>query len=125
MGNSVDSRTFDSVHQGLLDALVIAVVWPFWRSRWLEIAVDEEEIQAMPERVDVRKERQDDLQELRDIVAAAHRRRVADESSEVDLELIRQPPAGGSVPIESQAVDAHQALGTALSPDAGSVPDAG
>jgi len=44
--NSIDSRTFNAVHQGLLDALVIAVVWPFWRSRWLEIAMEEDEPNA-------------------------------------------------------------------------------
>eukprot|EP00446_Apocalathium_sp_SHHI-4_P087119 CAMPEP_0177476636 /NCGR_PEP_ID=MMETSP0369-20130122/23691_1 /TAXON_ID=447022 ORGANISM="Scrippsiella hangoei-like, Strain SHHI-4" /NCGR_SAMPLE_ID=MMETSP0369 /ASSEMBLY_ACC=CAM_ASM_000364 /LENGTH=216 /DNA_ID=CAMNT_0018951877 /DNA_START=99 /DNA_END=749 /DNA_ORIENTATION=- len=35
---SVDSRTFNAVPRGLLDALVVAVVWPFWRARWLDIA---------------------------------------------------------------------------------------
>merc|ERR1712061_608368 len=33
-----DSRTFNAVPMGLLDSLVVAVVWPFWRARWLDIA---------------------------------------------------------------------------------------
>eukprot|EP00928_Gymnodinium_smaydae_P015188 TRINITY_DN15569_c0_g3_i1.p2 TRINITY_DN15569_c0_g3~~TRINITY_DN15569_c0_g3_i1.p2 ORF type:complete len:180 (-),score=32.50 TRINITY_DN15569_c0_g3_i1:106-645(-) len=34
---SVDSRNFGPVPIGLLDALVLSVVWPFWRSRWLDM----------------------------------------------------------------------------------------
>lgn len=33
---SVDSRKFNAVPMGLLDALVVAVVWPIWRARWLD-----------------------------------------------------------------------------------------
>ena len=33
---SVDSRAFGAVPCGLLEGLVLAVVWPFWRARWLE-----------------------------------------------------------------------------------------
>merc|ERR1719167_763421 len=40
---SVDSRTFGAVPLGLLDALVVAVVWPFWRARWLDIVEDADE----------------------------------------------------------------------------------
>mmetsp|Transcript_97063 Transcript_97063/g.270078 ORF Transcript_97063/g.270078 Transcript_97063/m.270078 type:complete len:158 (-) Transcript_97063:96-569(-) len=33
---SADSRSFGPVPMGLLDALVISVVWPFWRARCLD-----------------------------------------------------------------------------------------
>merc|ERR1712050_756328 len=33
---SVDSRSFGPVPMGLLDALAISVVWPFWRSRYFD-----------------------------------------------------------------------------------------
>lgn len=36
---SIDSRTFGSVPMGLLEGLVISVIWPLWRAKWL----DEEE----------------------------------------------------------------------------------
>ena len=36
---SVDSRAFGPVPGGLLEGLVLSIVWPFWRARWLEEAV--------------------------------------------------------------------------------------
>eukprot|EP00435_Cladocopium_sp_Y103_P053175 s424_g17.t1 len=33
---SVDSRSFGAVPCGLLEGLVLSVVWPLWRARWLE-----------------------------------------------------------------------------------------
>ncbi|CAJ1398635.1 unnamed protein product [Effrenium voratum] len=33
---SVDSRAFGPVPAGLLEGLVLSVVWPIWRARWLE-----------------------------------------------------------------------------------------
>eukprot|EP00450_Noctiluca_scintillans_P015247 CAMPEP_0194518324 /NCGR_PEP_ID=MMETSP0253-20130528/51710_1 /TAXON_ID=2966 /ORGANISM="Noctiluca scintillans" /LENGTH=119 /DNA_ID=CAMNT_0039362359 /DNA_START=143 /DNA_END=502 /DNA_ORIENTATION=+ len=33
---SVDSRHFGPVPAGLLDALVVSVIWPFWRARFLD-----------------------------------------------------------------------------------------
>eukprot|EP00429_Kryptoperidinium_foliaceum_P119161 CAMPEP_0176317560 /NCGR_PEP_ID=MMETSP0121_2-20121125/69314_1 /TAXON_ID=160619 /ORGANISM="Kryptoperidinium foliaceum, Strain CCMP 1326" /LENGTH=166 /DNA_ID=CAMNT_0017659811 /DNA_START=12 /DNA_END=512 /DNA_ORIENTATION=- len=39
---SVDSRKFNAVPMGLLDGLVIAVIWPFWRARWLDIVEEPE-----------------------------------------------------------------------------------
>ncbi|CAK0822904.1 unnamed protein product [Prorocentrum cordatum] len=38
---SVDSRTFGPVPMGLLDALRVSVVWPFWRARWIDDLADE------------------------------------------------------------------------------------
>ena len=33
---SVDSRSFGAIPCGLLEGLVLSVVWPFWRARWIE-----------------------------------------------------------------------------------------
>mmetsp|Transcript_78523 Transcript_78523/g.163143 ORF Transcript_78523/g.163143 Transcript_78523/m.163143 type:complete len:335 (-) Transcript_78523:111-1115(-) len=43
---SVDSRSFDAIPKGLVDALVVAVVWPFWRARWMDL--DGEVVSAAP-----------------------------------------------------------------------------
>ncbi|CAK9076059.1 unnamed protein product [Durusdinium trenchii] len=39
---SVDSRSFGAVPSGLLEGLVLSVVWPFWRARWLEEMVEDQ-----------------------------------------------------------------------------------
>eukprot|EP00439_Symbiodinium_sp_Y106_P021432 s1223_g2.t1 len=33
---SVDSRSFGAIPAGLLEGLVLSVIWPFWRARWLD-----------------------------------------------------------------------------------------
>mmetsp|Transcript_87691 Transcript_87691/g.248437 ORF Transcript_87691/g.248437 Transcript_87691/m.248437 type:complete len:158 (-) Transcript_87691:70-543(-) len=38
---SADSRAFGPVPLGLLDALVISVVWPLWRARYFDLGEEE------------------------------------------------------------------------------------
>eukprot|EP00930_Biecheleria_cincta_P015969 TRINITY_DN1313_c0_g3_i1.p1 TRINITY_DN1313_c0_g3~~TRINITY_DN1313_c0_g3_i1.p1 ORF type:complete len:354 (-),score=36.68 TRINITY_DN1313_c0_g3_i1:55-1116(-) len=45
---SIDSRTFGSVPMGLLEGLVISVVWPLWRARWLDEVLQEEAESGKP-----------------------------------------------------------------------------
>lgn len=94
---SVDSRTFEAVPQGLLDSLVIAVVWPFWRSRWLEIADEEEPLhegfaQPQAEPLESRKQKEvfelekvfeQEAQDLRDAFSSASSSSSSQESPEV------------------------------------------
>lgn len=46
---SSDSRNFDAVSCGLLNSLVVAVVWPFWRARWLDLVDLDDDPELQPD----------------------------------------------------------------------------